>query len=59
VFEAVYQFWKVHKRGLMKREEASTRIRRWLPTFFLIYPFFKLAKPFVKIHLSFRRGIAT
>ncbi len=56
--DAVYQFWKVHKKGLMKRDEAVARIKSRLPSFFLVYPLFKLAKPFMKIYLSLLRGIA-
>jgi hypothetical protein len=50
--EAVYQFWKLYKKGLLERRECLERIKGKFPLFFFVYPFFKLAKPFVKIYLS-------
>ncbi len=52
VVDALYQFWKLHKRGLLERQEALTSIRSRFPSFFFVYPFFKLVKPFVKVYLS-------
>jgi glycosyltransferase involved in cell wall biosynthesis len=52
VADAVYQFWRLHKKGLLERREASARIKNRLPLFFFVYPFFKFAKPFIKIYLS-------
>lgn len=56
--DAVYQFWKLHKKGLLGRREASLRIKSIFPSFFLVYPFFKVAKPFMKIYLSLLRSMA-
>ena len=56
--DAVYQFWKLHKKGLLERQEASARIKSKLPFFFFIYPFFKLAKPFMKIYLFLLKRMA-
>lgn len=50
--DTIYQFWKLHKRGMLERSEALGRIKSRFPFFFLVYPFFKLVKPFIKIYLS-------
>lgn len=56
--DALYQFWKLHKRGLLERQEASASIKSRFPSFFFIYPFFKLAKPFMKVYLSLLARVA-
>ncbi len=50
--DAVYQFWKSRKKGLVDRKGALKRIgaRFSVPEFFLVLPLYKLVKPFVKLH---------
>jgi len=50
--DALYQFWKLHKKGLIARQDAVASIKSRFRFFFYVYPFFKLAKPFMKIYLS-------
>jgi glycosyltransferase involved in cell wall biosynthesis/SAM-dependent methyltransferase len=58
LLDTVYQFWKLYKRGILERSEALERIKNRLPSFFLVYPFFKVAKPFIKIYLSLLKSRA-
>lgn len=53
VNDAVYQYWKVHKKGLLEGHEASERIKSKLPFFFFLYPLFRVVKPLMKIYLAF------
>ena len=58
VVDALYQFWKLNKKGLLERREASASIKSRFLLFFFVYPFFKLAKPFMKIYVSLLRTVA-
>ncbi|MFZ2445299.1 MAG: glycosyltransferase [Syntrophobacteraceae bacterium] len=55
LLDSLYQFWRLHKKGLVERDEATRRIRNHYPSFFLVYPVFKAIKPIIKIYVSYQK----
>ena len=54
IIDAVYQFWRLAKKGKIDRKRAMDGIGACFPVrrFFLAYPLYKLIKPFFRLFLK-------
>lgn len=50
-FDAVYQYWRLKKRGAIDKRKALEKIGSRMPVyrFFAVYPLYKTVKPFYKL----------